>query len=197
MAWPKQRKQETRQRIVAAAAEAFRTHGVDGVGVDEVMSRAGLTHGGFYAHFRSKDQLVSEAMAHAAKELGGIFELPAGSGEFETRTPAIMDVAKFYLSTRHWAHPEHGCPVAALGTELSRSGGSIRRTVVVELRGRIKKLFARASPALSTQARNAQVSGALACMVGGMIVARTMQGKEGEEFLANCRRFLETALEAR
>ena len=72
MAWPKHRKRETRQRIVGAAAEAFRRRGIEGVGVDEVMARAGLTHGGFYAHFRSKDELVADAMAHAAEELGGI-----------------------------------------------------------------------------------------------------------------------------
>jgi TetR/AcrR family transcriptional repressor of nem operon len=197
MAWPKQRKQETRRRIVAAAAEAFRQRGIESVGVDEVMARAGLTHGGFYAHFGSKEELVADAMAHAAAEVGRIFDTPAGAGEPDAPDPGIMDVAKFYLSTQHWAHPEHGCPVAALGPELSRSAGSTRRKVAVELRGRIKKLLARTSPSLSPQARQAQASGALACMVGGMIVARTMQGKEGAEFLADCRRFLETSLEAR
>lgn len=215
MAWPKQRKQETRRRIVAAAAEAFRQRGIESVGVDEIMARAGLTHGGFYAHFRSKDELVADAMAHAAAEVGRIFDMPAGAEKLEApealrkspapassaksgaAEPGIMDVAKFYLSTQHYARPEHGCPVAALGTELSRSTGGTRRTVAAELRGRIKKLFARTSPSLSPQARQAQASGALACMVGGMIVARTMQGKDGAEFLADCRKFLETSLEHR
>jgi|HubBroStandDraft_1064217.scaffolds.fasta_scaffold187712_2 TetR/AcrR family transcriptional regulator, transcriptional repressor for nem operon len=195
MAWPKQRKRETRQRIVGAAAEAFRKSGIESVGVDEVMARAGLTHGGFYAHFRSKDELVADAMAHASAEMGDIFETPAGSGRFEARTPSIADVAKFYLSTEHWSRAEHGCPVAALGPEIARAGGGARRKVVAELRQRIKKLFARTPPSLSPQARKAQASGALACMVGGMIVARTMQGKEGVEFLADCRKFLQTALE--
>ena len=215
MAWPKQRKQETRRRIVAAAADAFRRRGIESVGVDEVMAGAGLTHGGFYAHFSSKDELVADAMAHAAAEVGRIFDVPAGAEKLEapqapgkshapassekpgSAEPGIMDVAKFYLSTQHYAHPEHGCPVAALGTELSRSTGGVRRKVVAELRGRIKKLFARTSPSLPPQTRKAQASGALACMVGGMIVARTMQGKEGAEFLADCRRFLESAIEQR
>ena len=80
MAWPKRRKQETRRRIVAAAADAFRRRGIESVGVDEVMAGAGLTHGGFYAHFGSKDELVADAMAHAAAEVGRIFDVPAGAG---------------------------------------------------------------------------------------------------------------------
>jgi TetR/AcrR family transcriptional repressor of nem operon len=196
MAWPIQRKRETRRRIVGAAADAFRSRGIEGVGVDEVMARAGLTHGGFYAHFRSKDELVADAIAHAAEDAGAIFAAPAGAGKFEARTPTVMDVAKFYLSTEHWAHPEHGCPVAALGPELARSTGGVRKKAAAELRGRIKKLFARTSPALTAQERKAQASGALACMVGGMIVARTMQGKEAAEFLAECQRFLQAALSA-
>ncbi|MGA8036450.1 MAG: TetR/AcrR family transcriptional regulator [Candidatus Acidiferrales bacterium] len=197
MAWPKHRKRETRQRIVGAAAEAFRRRGIEGVGVDEVMARAGLTHGGFYAHFRSKDELVADAMAHAAEELGGIFTAPAGGGKFEARTPRIMDVAKFYLSTEHWAHPEHGCPVAAIGPELARGASGVRKKVAADLRGRIRKLFARTLPSLAPRTRKAQASGALACMVGGMIVARTMQGKEGADFLADCQRFLQAALDAK
>lgn len=195
MAWPKQRKRETKRRIVAAAAQAFRQGGIDGVGVDEIMARAGLTHGGFYAHFDSKDDLVAAAMAYAADEVGAIFDAPAGDGNSGATAPSILDVAKFYLSTEHWSHPERGCPVAALGTELSRGEGGVRKKVVVELRRRIKKLYDRTSPSLSPEAREAQAAGSLACMVGGMIVARTMQGNEGVEFLESCRKFLQTALD--
>jgi TetR/AcrR family transcriptional repressor of nem operon len=140
-AWPKQRKQETRRRIVAAAAEAFRQRGIESVGVDEIMGRAGLTI--FDVPAGAEKLEAPEALRKSPA--------PASSAKSGAAEPGIMDVAKFYLSTQHYARPEHGCPVAALGTELSRSTGGTRRTVAAELRGRIKKLFARTSPSLSPE----------------------------------------------
>ncbi len=104
---------QTRKRIVSAAAAEFRRNGVVATGLNELMAAAGLTHGGFYKHFESKDQLVREACREAVET--AILETVAaaaskGSG-FETA----------YLSTDHRDNPAIGCPLSAIGSELARS----------------------------------------------------------------------------
>src|SRR4029077_1838024 len=102
---------ETRRRIVAAAAGEFREHGIVAPGLADLMQAAGLTHGGFYKHFESKDQVVAEACAEAARVLREKLEA----------TPSKGRVLGSYLSTRHRDDPAAGCPLAALGSELARS----------------------------------------------------------------------------
>src|SRR5215472_1482267 len=103
MPWPKGHKSQTRARIVAAAATALRAKGVDGVSLADIMASAQLTHGGFYAHFQSKDDLLVEALDHARRQtlaaLGGSLD-PAPA------TMRLCDVVDAYLSPRHAAHPE-------------------------------------------------------------------------------------------
>src|SRR5215469_8054469 len=119
MSWPKEHKQATRQRIVEAAAAAFRERGVADVGVAEIMRRSGLTHGGFYAHFDSKDDLIAAALDHAATQVTSMLETAAKMrlGPFQ-----LLYVALTYLSPPHLNDPESGCPVAALRPEIARSG---------------------------------------------------------------------------
>src|SRR3954468_7509905 len=107
---------ETRKRIVAAAAAEFRKNGIVATGLADLMKAAGLTHGGFYKHFESKDQLVAEACAEAGRALGERVSANASKGE---------PVAS-YLSARHRDDPAGGCPLAALGTELARCDGKTR-----------------------------------------------------------------------
>src|SRR5215469_3225005 len=102
MPWPDEHKQETRERIVDAAATALRARGIDGVSVADIMADAGLTHGGFYAHFRSKEELVGAALKRAATQTIGIL----------SQEPQIDAVIDTYLSAGHAAHPELGCPLA-------------------------------------------------------------------------------------
>src|SRR5437879_2646411 len=111
------KKEETRERILRAAARAIRKHGYEGVGVADVMKEAGLTHGGFYAHFESRDALL----AAAADQEG------AESSEHLTRAIAaakpgqeLMALVDAYLSDGHVAAPEKGCAIAAAGTEVPR-----------------------------------------------------------------------------
>src|SRR5262245_55975207 len=102
---------ETRRRIVRAAARRFREQGIAATGLADLMEAAGLTHGGFYKHFSSKDQLVAEATAEA---LGTLLEEMAA-------LPTVGAAVAAYLSPRHRDNPASGCPLAALGGELARS----------------------------------------------------------------------------
>jgi TetR/AcrR family transcriptional repressor of nem operon len=191
MPWPREHKAVTRQRIVEAAASAFRKRGVGGVRVDEIMADAGLTHGGFYAHFSSKDELVSAAWEHANGEtlqtLTKALESVPGDEQLQT-------VIEAYLSPAHAAHPARGCPVAALGSELGRGGGKLHRDLARAVRRRLEWLRTLAPRGSREAARENQVVGAAACMVGGVILARAVGGRDGEALLRACRLFLRGAL---
>ena len=187
MPWPRDHKQETRQRIVEAAASAFREHGIEQTTVAEIMQQAGLTHGGFYAHFQSKDELVAEAVKYASEQVSKIFDSP------NTKHP-LLEVSGAYLSVPHMAHPERGCPVAALATELNRGGQKVRNVVSRELQARLEKLFLRTPPDETLEIRRRQAAGVLACMVGGQILARALNSNEAAQFLADCQGFLDEAL---
>ena len=135
---------ETRKRIVAAAAAEFRKNGIVATGLADLMKAAGLTHGGFYKHFESKDQLVAEACAEAGRELS----------EKVAANTAKGSAVSSYLSTRHRDNPADGCPLAALGPELARCDEKTRAVatagferLVGILAGQFGKLAARGSPA--------------------------------------------------
>src|ERR1700682_3192748 len=106
----KQEAAETRQRIVKAAAAKFRQNGIGGTGLSDLMAAAGLTHGGFYRHFDSKDQLVAEACAAGMEaEMGGAAACPDfGKG-------GLKELAASYLSAAHRDNPSEGCLLAGLG----------------------------------------------------------------------------------
>src|SRR5262244_1923313 len=118
MSWPKDHKQATRQRIVEAAAAAFRERGVADVGVAEIMRRAGLTHGGFYAHFDSKDDLLAAALDYAATQVTSMLETAVKN---RPGPDQLLNVALAYLSPRHLNHPGEGCPVSAIWPGVARS----------------------------------------------------------------------------
>jgi TetR/AcrR family transcriptional repressor of nem operon len=101
---------ENRKRIVATAARMFRDKGFDGVGVDAIMKGAGLTHGGFYGHFGSKDDLAAQAVTRA----------PARSVEKQSGYMTLSDLVSEYLSERHCADRPNGCAIAALGAAPAR-----------------------------------------------------------------------------
>src|SRR5260370_30491837 len=107
---------ETRRRIVRAAACEFCEKGIDATGLADVMKGAGLTHGGFYKHFASKDQLVAEATTAA---LDTLLEGMAAH-------PTVNAAVAAYLSARHRDNPASGCPLAAVGSELSRPDNKAR-----------------------------------------------------------------------
>src|ERR1700734_1212376 len=116
MAEPSQRRTETRQRILAAASDLFREHGVDGVGVDAVMKEAGLTHGGFYLHFPSKEALAAEGSQ-------SLLEKAAARWDELSRSPdrggALVAIVRGYLDPDHVAS-SHCCPLTTLGPDVAR-----------------------------------------------------------------------------
>jgi len=187
--WPEHHKAQTRARIVEAASAAFREAGISEVSVPDLMRRAGLTHGGFYAHFNSKDELLVEALPHAMSDstanLDRVESAPARD---------LLAVANAYLSPQHVSHPEMGCPIAALGPELTRSAPTVRQSLAREIRKRLDQLLALIPRRMTAERKRQQAAGALACMVGGIVLARGMKQSEKPAFLADCRAFLAEAL---
>jgi TetR/AcrR family transcriptional repressor of nem operon len=186
MPWPKAHKSQTRQKIVDAAAAKFRAGGISTVRVGDVMAHAGLTHGGFYAHFASKDDLVRQALEHASKQtLARMSQRRPGTGP----TDPFQALVDAYLSPGHVMHPEVGCPIASLGPEIVRIGGATHRSLAKSVKDRIawmRKLVTDARRDLSDD----EVIAALACMVGGIVLARIVGGKDSAVVLGACREFL-------
>lgn len=112
-------KKKSHQRIVSSAARMVREKGIDAISVSEVMQAAGLTHGGFYRHFKSKEDLVAAAVHHAVDDVLSDFEAAAGDRPDAARTGYIDR----YLSVDHAVNTGKGCPLAALGGELARLAG--------------------------------------------------------------------------
>src|SRR6266850_4308864 len=103
---------ETRARIVETASRLFREKGFDGVGLDAIMKEADLTHGGFYGHFTSKEDLATEAVARALEQ----------GAELQSRYTNVADFVSYYLSESHFADRANGCVLAALGGDMARQG---------------------------------------------------------------------------
>src|SRR3954471_10244003 len=118
------KKAETHERILRTAAAAIRRHGYDGVSVADIMKEAGLTHGGFYAHFESREAMLAEALERAGAES---LETLSGSVEAAPSREALEALVASYLSERHLASPEAGCTLAALGSETRRQSPAVRR----------------------------------------------------------------------
>jgi TetR/AcrR family transcriptional repressor of nem operon len=188
MPWKEEHKQSTRQRIVAAAASAIRLHGPDGVSVGQIMKSAGLTHGGFYAHFGSKDELVAEALRHAGDETRAFLEEKAAQGQKEP--PGLAALAKAYLCGQHRDHPEHGCPLAACAPELARGDPRVQAALGDVVNDYLAWLKQHADG--PGRQSDSQVLGTLAAMIGGMILARAAgDAKQSDKVLKAVQRFLE------
>src|SRR5213076_1300362 len=125
---PNSRKQETHERIVDVAARAIRRHGYAGVGVADVMKEAGLTHGGFYAHFASRDALLAQAAEQAGAESTENLSRAIARAKPGEELMAVVDS---YLSDAHVEAPEQGmgCALAAAGSEVPRQQQEVRRAV--------------------------------------------------------------------
>ena len=117
----RQQKELNRERIVAAAEQGFKARGIDGVGIDELMKSAGMTHGGFYNHFTSKEDLALEVLNHGFTASLGMVDALIGAHPRSSRA-ALNAVVDSYLTTYHRDHPEHGCASAALAADAGRHG---------------------------------------------------------------------------
>jgi TetR/AcrR family transcriptional repressor of nem operon len=179
----RERVAENRKRILDAAAKLFRERGFETVTVAEVMSAAGLTHGGFYGHFDSKEALIEAAMAQLTARPGD--EQPAQRSRLTLENPGRY--ADAYLSRQHRDNVGTGCPFAALGTEASRASKEVRHTLTQSLRSQIDTLTA-SLPGATPQDRRRAAIAYLATTIGGMVLARLVDdGSFSDEILAAAR----------
>ena len=179
------RKQQTHDRIRDTAARVLRDGGFDGVGVADIMKKAGLTHGGFYAHFPSREALLAEALARAGEdsELRLDQAIAAGTARGASAFESLVDN---YLSPRHLHEPSAGCPVAALASEMPRQPEAVRAAAAAS----VQALVARVQSCLPDQ--DAGTAGVIASQLAGALqLARTLgDNARGRKHLAASRRFL-------
>src|SRR5207302_11404047 len=126
MRYEPQHKSQTRDRIVRNAARQLRAEGLSGPGVASVMKASGLTVGGFYKHFRSKDELLADAIAQGFADSN---EKIHSALQHVPREKKWKELVRLYLSTEHCDHPDAGCPVAALAPEIARAKFSVRKRI--------------------------------------------------------------------
>lgn len=157
-----------RAAMVAAASRLFRARGLDRVGVAEITRAAGLTHGGFYGHFASKDALAAEAVTAAFDE--GRSRLESGS---------LEDYLKGYLSRFHRDHPESGCPIPSLGADVLQADAAVGRPFVAGVDRLTAALAARLEGGEAGD-RQARATALVALLIGGLTLARARAASDRE-----------------
>jgi TetR/AcrR family transcriptional repressor of nem operon len=183
---------ENRERILAAAGSLFREKGFDGVGIADIMSAAGLTHGGFYRHFASKDDLAAQtcrqAMEGTTKKWTGLLE-----GDVQAPLAALL---AHYLSDQHRDNPGDGCMFAALSGDAARQEGGVRQAYTEGL-CTLLDMLSKSLPGRSRQARRRQAISSMAEMVGAVILARAVSdpGLSREILAATSRDLLDNGRE--
>lgn len=164
------RKEETHERIVEVAARAIRRTGYSGTGVADIMKEAGLTHGGFYAHFDSRDALLAEAGDRAGAESVALAARVAAAAPPGLALQAMMQA---YLSPEHIEAIETGCPVSALGSEMPRQAPEVRRAATTHIKEMID-LFARQLPDWGQPQAHEQAMALVCGLIGTTMVARAV-----------------------
>lgn len=180
------RKEVTHERIVATAARSIRRAGFHGVGVADIMKEAGLTHGGFYAHFASRNALLAEALDRAGEE--GADSVAKGMASRRARgASAFRALVENYLSEHHLGSIESGCAVAALVSEMPRQAPEVREAAAQRVHDLVR-LVERALPPTAA----ADGAAVIACqLVGALQLARTLgDNREGKALLSATRRAL-------
>ncbi|AVT77547.1 TetR family transcriptional regulator [Rhodopseudomonas palustris] len=181
MRYSKEHKQETHDRIVRRASVKLREKGAHGIGVADLMKDAGLTHGGFYAHFASREALVIEAFSYAMDRSTERWRKLAEELPPEQRLTALVDG---YLSANHRDDPGRGCAVPALGAEIARESPKTRKAFAAKLDDMIAMIAAQYVDASPKTARK-QAMATLATMMGTLVLARIAgSGELSDEILA-------------
>ncbi|MGI4843106.1 MAG: TetR/AcrR family transcriptional regulator [Janthinobacterium lividum] len=177
------KREQSHHRIVEAASRAVRRHGYAGVGVAEVMKEAGLTHGGFYAHFESRDALLVEAIEHAGAISSAVLDERMAARAPDAGAP-LQALIELYLSDEQLAHPEQGCVVAALASEMPRQDEAVRMASAQ----RVDRLVRRVAAALPEGADPALAGVIAGALVGNLQLARIHgDNAEGRAALAAAR----------
>jgi TetR/AcrR family transcriptional repressor of nem operon len=172
MRYPAEHKQKQRERIVQSASRHFRRGGRQ-VAIANLMGKLNLTHGGFYRHFASKEELFAEAVAH------GFEEIRAKLGGAAAQQPGqeLKAVIEGYLSLEHCANPAEGCPVAALGPEIARQRRSVRAKIDRAMRDHFKKM-ADLLPGATEKERERNTLVLFSGMVGALSMARSVADED-------------------
>jgi TetR/AcrR family transcriptional repressor of nem operon len=185
MPYTPEHRHKTRERILRSAALHVRRHGAGGAGVDRIMAGAGLTAGGFYAHFRKKDTLVATVVSDGLQQLSSM--LFAGL-ENVRGVPFLTTVTRRYLSRRHRDDIDGGCIVAALLGELPRQSPEVRLAFEQGLQEVIARVSPRV-PASATQNAHDRTVATLALFAGGIMLSRAVEDPAlSNRILAACRR---------
>ena len=164
------RKEATHERIVETAARAIRRSGYGGAGVAEIMKEAGLTHGGFYAHFDSREAMLAEAADRAGADTVAFLTRVAAAARPRQEFDAIL---RAYLSKEHVQSAETGCAVAALGSEMPRQGPKVRRAATRRIKEMID-LVARHSPDWGQPGAHERALVTVATALGALVLARAV-----------------------
>ncbi len=170
MRYPPEHKAEVHQKIVKDASRRIRSEGVTGAAVSAVMQDAGLTHGGFYKHFESKDELLMESLSEAFQDIADRLVHAAEQSPPETAWKAIV---KTYLSLEYCDHVEYGCPLPALAPELARTDQAMKPRIFEEL----KKYRSRMLPFMPgprTADKESAFFAIFSTMVGAVEIARML-----------------------
>jgi TetR/AcrR family transcriptional repressor of nem operon len=187
MRYQPEHKAEIHQKIVKDASRRIRTEGLTGAAVSTVMRDAGLTHGGFYKHFESKDELLIESLGEAFREIADRLAQAAEQSHSEEPWKAIV---KTYLTLEYCDHAERGCPLATLAPEMARVDKEMRGQILAELvkyRDRMIPFM----PGRRTTDRERAFFQIFSTMVGATEIARMLPAPEmREKVLANARDLL-------
>jgi len=175
------------QKILKDAAQRVRTEGLNGAAVAAVMRDTGLTHGGFYKHFGSKDDLLVESLSEGFREIADTLVQAAEQGAPGEAWKAIV---KAYLSPEHCEHPEHGCPLAALAPELARVDKRMKPKILAELVN-YKKQMLPFMPGRRTSGKERAFFAIFSTIIGAIEIARMLPDPTmREKVLASTRDFL-------
>ena len=194
MRYSPEHKVDIHQKIVKDASRRLRTAGLTGTAVSDVMRDLGLTHGGFYKHFGSKDELLLASLSEAFKEISDRMAKAGGESEPGTAWKAIV---KAYLSPEHCDHPEHGCPLAALAPELTRTGKAIKVQTLEDL-SKYKNRMLPFMPGWRTADKENAFFAISSTMIGAIEIARMLpEPSMRKKVLASATNFLLRSFEDR
>ena len=166
----KKETEATRQRIVEIAADEFRQHGIATSGIADLMAAAGLTHGGFYRHFDSKEQLVAEATSAA---LDTMLDRLATAASGKKGRNGLKAASAVYVCVEHRNNLRGGCPLAALGSELARSHKTVRDVATTGFSRMVETLATHFDQARPAEARKRAMATA-AAMIGAVTMSRVL-----------------------
>src|SRR5882724_8527797 len=169
MRYEPEHKTHTRDRIVRNAARKLRAEGLSSPGVASVMKASGLTVGGFYKHFRSKNELFAEAIAQAFSDSEKVYS----SLQNVPREERWKEVVRMYLSPEHCDHPDSGCPVAALAPEIARAKLTVRKRISGLMKERAER-WVEFMPGATASQREGNFFVIFSAMAGALSIARLL-----------------------